>query len=60
MIAVAQNGYALEFVSEQLQNDREVVMTSLPNKGLALKFASKELQSDPEVVMQAQSRGEGG
>ena len=53
LILVNQSGYALEYVSEELRADREVVLTAVNQNGTALGFASKELQADRDVVLAA-------
>ena len=40
MAAIKKNGYALEFASDELKNDREIVMNAIKKRGKALKFAS--------------------
>jgi hypothetical protein len=46
------DGNALEFASENLQDDMEVVLTAVKNSyGKALQFASEKLRDDWEVVM---------
>jgi hypothetical protein len=40
----------LVHASDELRNDREVVLTAIKQNGLALKYASKELQADPELI----------
>ena len=47
--AVKQKGVALEFASEELRVDREVVMEAVKQSGVALEFASLELQGDREL-----------
>ena len=51
--AIGQNGYSLEHLSAELQNDRPCVIEALICDGLALKRASKELRSDKEAVLVA-------
>ena len=49
-MAVAQDGYALQWASAELRSDREVVMAAVKNYGEALKYASAELRADREVA----------
>ena len=56
MAAVSQNGYALQFATEELKGDREVVMTAVSQNGCALKFTTEEMKGDREVVMTAVSQ----
>ena len=44
-----RDGLALQYASETLQNDKEVVLAAVTEYAYALKYASKELQEDPEV-----------
>jgi hypothetical protein len=53
MEAVKQNGWALEYASEELKRDREVVMEAVKQEGTALQYASEELRGDREVVLEA-------
>jgi hypothetical protein len=50
---VKQNGDALEFASDELQGDREVVLAAVKQNGDALKYASQQLRGDREVVKAA-------
>lgn len=47
------NGLILEYLSETLKNNPQVVLTAVQNNGLALKFASKQLQNSLKVVLTA-------
>ena len=40
----------LQYASEQLKDDKDVVRVAVKNNGKALKFASEELKRDKEVV----------
>ena len=51
MAAVNQNGLALEFASEELQNDRAIVIAAVQNNCIALQYASEELQNNLEIVV---------
>ena len=42
--AVKQDGYALEYASEELRGDREVVLAAVKQNGRALEQASFKLQ----------------
>jgi hypothetical protein len=48
-----QSGDALQYASEVLRGDREVVMAAVQQNGDALAYASEELKGDREVVMAA-------
>ena len=43
----------LQYASEELKGDREVVLAAVNQIGDALQYASEELQSDKEVVIAA-------
>ena len=50
----------LEYTSDELKNDREVVITAISNSnGQALKYASEQLKNDREVVITAISNSNG-
>ena len=51
LIAVKQNGMALEYASKELQNDKEVVMAAVKNNPEAIKYASEELQNNPFILL---------
>ncbi len=53
MIAVQQNGSALQYASDELKNDKEVVMIAVQQNGSALYYASDKLKSDKEAVLAA-------
>ena len=53
MAAVNQYGYALEFASEDLRREREIVMAAVKQNGWALQIASLELRGDCDVVLEA-------
>ena len=50
---VARNGLTLEFASEELRNDKEIVLKAVQNRGSALQYASDELKNDREIVLEA-------
>jgi hypothetical protein len=43
----------LEYATEELRGDREVVLAAVQQNGRALEYASTELQKDPEVMQAA-------
>lgn len=53
LIAVRQNGLALQFASEELRSDKEVVLEAVNENGFALQFASEELKENKDVVLVA-------
>lgn len=53
MKSLIQNGNNLEYASEELKNDKEVVLKAIKNPswgGTPLQFAGSKLRADPEVV----------
>ena len=55
MLKVLNESYLeLEFVSEQLRNDKEFILEALKNNPyLGLEFVSEQLRNDKEVVLEA-------
>eukprot|EP00971_Amphidinium_carterae_P078874 1560618-Amphidinium_carterae.1 len=53
MQAVRTRGDALQYATEELRGDRDVVMEAVRQDGHALKYAKKELHTDREVILQA-------
>ena len=49
--AVSHNGNALEYASDELKNDYNIVMKALSNNGNALQYASDEIRNDRNIVM---------
>ena len=50
---VKQDGIVLEFASERLKDNEEIVKEAVKQYGLALEYASEELQNNEEIVMEA-------
>ena len=54
LAVMKKNGYLLEYTSDELKNDREVVITAISNSnGQALQYASEQLKNDREVIFTA-------
>ena len=55
IIAALKSGRinALEYASDELKNDREILLVAVTKNGLALEYASKELKNDREIVLAA-------
>ncbi|MBR0351026.1 MAG: DUF4116 domain-containing protein [Clostridia bacterium] len=53
MTMVKKAGYALGYASEELKNNREIVIEAVKNDEAAISYASKELKNDPEIVLMA-------
>ena len=49
LIAVEKNGLALEFVSDRLRDDPEIVKIAVKKYGLTLQYASDRLRDDIEL-----------
>ena len=50
---VKEDGNALQYVSDELKNDREIVLAAVRNNGCALGYVSDELKNDREFVLAA-------
>lgn len=48
--AVAQNGDSLQFASEDLKGDQEVVRCAINQNGTSLRFASQEIKNEYQIV----------
>ena len=53
MQAVSENGFALDFATQELKGDREIVMQAVCKAGVALHFASEQLKADEEIMQRA-------
>ena len=51
--AVSKNGKLLEFATERLQDDEDIVKSALQNTGEALEFASQRLKDNKEIALLA-------
>ena len=51
--AVTMDGFALEYASEYLKDDIELVMAAVLVDGCALQFASERLKDNEDIVVQA-------
>ena len=57
LAAISKNpDYALEIASDQLRQDKDVVMAAISRRGQALRYASDELRASKDVVLAAVSR----
>ncbi len=50
---VTFNGDGLFFASDELQADKEVVLTAVKQYGESLRHSSRELRDDKQVVLEA-------
>jgi len=53
LAAVTTNGYALEYASDELKADKEIVLAAVTSVGYALQYAADDLKADKEVVLAA-------
>ena len=53
LIAVKNEGRALEHVASRLKDDKDVVMAAVQDAGFALEHASSRLKDDKDIVMAA-------
>lgn len=51
LIAVQNQGYALNYASKRLQGDKEIVRIAVRQDGLLILYASHQLQHDKDVVL---------
>ena len=54
MAAVKNNGSALQYASDELQADKEVVLMAVKQNGYAINYASEELKNDPEFMKEVE------
>ena len=50
---IQQDGWALRNASEDLKNNREIVLAAVKQDGDALRYASEDIKIDKEIVMAA-------
>ena len=50
--AVKQNGWALQYASAALKDDRQIVLEAVKQDGYALEYASAALKDDREIVLE--------
>jgi hypothetical protein len=51
MTAISNYAESLSFVSEELSDDKEIVLLAVSNNGLSLQFASENLKNDKECLL---------
>ena len=51
MAAVGRYGWVIEFASDRLRDDKDVVLTAVRQSKLLIKFASKRLKDDKEIAL---------
>lgn len=47
--AIKNNGLALEFASQRLRNDKDIILTAVKQNGLAIKFALDHI-TDNDII----------
>jgi hypothetical protein len=57
-IAAAQNGFSIQFMSEESRNDPEICKIAAAQDGCSIQFMSEERRNDPEIckIAAAQNR----
>ncbi len=50
MQAIHATGRVLQYASERLRSDRDVVIAAVMNNRSALQYASENLQNDSDVI----------
>ena len=53
LVAMKIDGPALQFASEDLMQEREIVLEAVKDWGGALEHASEDLQNGREIVLEA-------
>ena len=56
LAAVSNDVYALQYATEELKGDREIVLAALSKNGRALQYATEELKGDREIVLAVVSK----
>ena len=54
MTAVSEHGYSLEYASEELRGDPEIVLKAMSQNGALLRFARDDLRGDREMVRRSE------
>ena len=52
--AIKIDPWLIEYASDTLKADREVMLEAVRSDGLVLEFASEELKNDPELIKLAE------
>ena len=53
ILAIQQEGKALQFANQKLRSDYDIVLCAIRNNGLALEFASEDLRNNQSIVLEA-------
>lgn len=52
LIAVQQDGWALQYVSENMKNDKEIAVLAIAQNPLLFQFLSYNLRKDKEIILE--------
>ena len=50
LLLVINKGYALQYASDKLKNNFDIVKIAVSNKGSALQFASDEIKNNYNII----------
>ncbi len=56
LAVVEENGFALQYASDELRGNKAIVLAAVQESGFALQFANEELKNNKEVVLAAVSK----
>ena len=48
--AVSENGFDLQYASDELKADREIVLAAVQENGYALEYADDSLKEDEDIL----------
>ena len=51
------DGRVLEFISQELKDNKELAIISVSNRASAIKFLNKKLKNDSEIIQNALDKG---
>jgi len=51
--AVSENAFAFSYIPEKLQNDRDIVLTTIKNKGSLFENVDSQYYKDKEIIFEA-------
>merc|ERR1712224_340697 len=53
LAAVQKNGHALEYASEEMKKNEQIVLAAVQQDGCALRYASEEMKQNEQIVLAA-------
>ena len=53
---MAGKGDALEYASDELRDDKEVVLAAVKDTAYAIEYASEKLQADPDIIKASEGK----